>query len=373
MHIEQLIELAYEPADGSGDWGTLLNELRRHLNASSAILFDHNYQRQDGLRRAQVGLNPDFDQLYEDYYANLNPWLKQEHRYLSRNVHIGDEILPHHELIKTEFYNDYLRPQDCFHRLCGVVDRDGDCLTCLSIHRPSRYPPFTRDDRVFLGHLVPHVQRALKLQRQFLQRRQESDSLLDLLHRLSVATFVIDRHGRMIECNQAGEDLLRQRDGIMLRQGCLSAASRSEDLLLRRVLADTVGMAITPARRGGGHVAISRPLSGRRLVLLICPISPSMRSADGWDGPAAIVVTKDPDHEGDGGCCTFPSLYGLTPAESRLATQIIAGAGVIEAARRIGISKNTARTHMKRIYAKTGALNQAGLVRLHAKSCTESH
>ena len=373
MRLDQLADLAYEPANQSGEWDVLLNALRRHFSATAACLIEHDYAEGKGTRRSWVGLDPGFDLPYERYYAQRNPWLLSEREYRYGQVHFGEELLANHELVKTEFYHDYLKPQDCFHRLCGIVERDGSCLTCLIVHRPRRRSPFTPEDRDAVAQLVPHVGRGLKLQRRLLRYRAENESFLDLLHRLSVATFVVDRHGRLIECNRAGEDLVKQGDGLMLRQGRLAAASRNEDRQLKRTIGDTVGMALTPARRGGGHVAVSRPSSGGRIVLLVCPIRPGMTPVTGWDEPAAIIVTKDPDSKAEAGCCTFTSLYGLTPAEARLATHIIGGSGVVEAARRIGISQNTARTHMKRIYAKTGALNQAGLVRLHDKACANSH
>jgi len=56
--------------------------------------------------------------------------------------------------------------------------------------------------------------------------------------------------------------------------------------------------------------------------------------------------------------------YGLTPAEERLALLILQGLTLGEAEAVLNIRHSTARTHMKRIYAKTGARRQVELVRL---------
>jgi DNA-binding CsgD family transcriptional regulator len=61
------------------------------------------------------------------------------------------------------------------------------------------------------------------------------------------------------------------------------------------------------------------------------------------------------------GCLRF---YGMTPTETRLAAMIISGLPLLQAARELNVSRNTARTHMKRIYAKTETHSQAALVRL---------
>jgi DNA-binding CsgD family transcriptional regulator len=54
----------------------------------------------------------------------------------------------------------------------------------------------------------------------------------------------------------------------------------------------------------------------------------------------------------------------LTGAEARLAASLAQGFGVVEAARRLGITPNTARTQLKTVFAKLGVDRQAGLVRL---------
>jgi DNA-binding CsgD family transcriptional regulator len=57
-------------------------------------------------------------------------------------------------------------------------------------------------------------------------------------------------------------------------------------------------------------------------------------------------------------------LFELTSAESALVEQILSGASMTDAEAALCITANTARTHLKSIYRKTGARSQADLVRL---------
>jgi DNA-binding CsgD family transcriptional regulator len=59
--------------------------------------------------------------------------------------------------------------------------------------------------------------------------------------------------------------------------------------------------------------------------------------------------------------------YKLTPTELRVLLAIVEVGGVAEVAEALGISDNTVKTHLKRLYAKTGASRQADLVKLLAK------
>ena len=56
--------------------------------------------------------------------------------------------------------------------------------------------------------------------------------------------------------------------------------------------------------------------------------------------------------------------YGLTTAEAGVVIEVIPGGGREDIARRLGVSVATVRTHLIRIFAKTGVRRQAELVRL---------
>jgi DNA-binding CsgD family transcriptional regulator len=56
------------------------------------------------------------------------------------------------------------------------------------------------------------------------------------------------------------------------------------------------------------------------------------------------------------------SHFGLTQAEARLAIHLITGETLRSAAAKLSISYQTARTHLKNIFNKTGACRQAELV-----------
>ncbi len=55
--------------------------------------------------------------------------------------------------------------------------------------------------------------------------------------------------------------------------------------------------------------------------------------------------------------------FGITPAQARLASLIVDGKDLVEAAAILGISVNTARTQLKRMFKKTGSHSQPTLVR----------
>jgi DNA-binding CsgD family transcriptional regulator len=55
-------------------------------------------------------------------------------------------------------------------------------------------------------------------------------------------------------------------------------------------------------------------------------------------------------------------VFGLSPVQSRVALAVSDGKSLVEVAADFGISLNTARTHLRRIFEKTGVSNQPALV-----------
>ena len=61
------------------------------------------------------------------------------------------------------------------------------------------------------------------------------------------------------------------------------------------------------------------------------------------------------------------SVFRLTEAEARLATQMAFGNSLESVADQFGIAKETARSQLKSVFAKTGVHRQAELVAMLAK------
>ena len=57
-------------------------------------------------------------------------------------------------------------------------------------------------------------------------------------------------------------------------------------------------------------------------------------------------------------------IYGLSGTQGELVRHIVTGSDIAASARGLGISPNTAKTHLQRIYDKTGVRTQSALVRL---------
>ncbi|MFW2830515.1 helix-turn-helix transcriptional regulator [Sphingomonas sp. ID0503] len=80
--------------------------------------------------------------------------------------------------------------------------------------------------------------------------------------------------------------------------------------------------------------------------------------------PAAMQLVSDPPSAGTAAATALCESYELTAQEARLALALAAGRSVVEAAEALSLSLESARTYLKRIFAKTGTHGQVDLVRL---------
>jgi DNA-binding CsgD family transcriptional regulator len=124
------------------------------------------------------------------------------------------------------------------------------------------------------------------------------------------------------------------------------------------------------ADAGSGAAArVALPLradDGEHCIAHVLPLCGAQRRAgSGCDAVAAVLVHKVAlalSHLPE----TVAGLYGLTPGEARVLVAIVQVGGVRETAEALGLSEATVKTHLHRLFGKTGAARQADLVKLVA-------
>ena len=112
-------------------------------------------------------------------------------------------------------------------------------------------------------------------------------------------------------------------------------------------------------------LSLPRPSLKRPLQVFISTLRNAKRAVGfGASGAVAALFVSDPGSGPVTSAIVLQALYGLTPAEGRLAHQLATGASLEEAAARLGLRLETVRSRLKVIFQKTDTHRQADLVRL---------
>lgn len=182
--------------------------------------------------------------------------------------------------------------------------------------------------------------------------------LLAALDLLPFGVIVVDRDAVVQRTNAAGAGILRAGRTLALTCRRLHAVKPLDDATLRTALATTVGRAAQ--QPGLPHTHLWRPRTGASLSAVLSACAPADEPP--IDLPITLLVhdldtTPVPDPD------LLQTLYGLSPAEARVAALIAAGHAPAAIARTLHISINTVRTHLRQTRCKTASRSLADLTR----------
>jgi DNA-binding CsgD family transcriptional regulator len=178
------------------------------------------------------------------------------------------------------------------------------------------------------------------------------------LDHLTAGAIFTDGEGRIVETNQSGERILRIGDGLTMRDGRICARRNFETTKLAYLIAK----AVTASEHGpsAGSMLIGRDGGRCPYVVRVAPVGAGIA---GYDLPMAMVLVSVPDEnrvsEGD-----LAELYGLSPAESRIAIALAQGERLNALAAELGLQITTLRTQLSSILRKCEVERQTDLVRL---------
>lgn len=365
--LSSLIGKIYGAAADASLWPQFLEEFADAIGgtASGIVYYD---LRLPGSNSGVFGrTDPEQSRKYLEHFANINPWMKawETRQYPDgpMSITISDQLIELSRLKKTEFYHDFLRLYDQAHQFSGMISKTQDWGAEYFCVRSRRKGPFGPAEVKALRTIFPHLQQAMQLRRRMAELEGENRALLDALDRLPVGVILLDDHCRVLRVNRSAESILAQNDGLFIGKRGIEASAQQQCRVLRSAL---TAAALTSAGKGfssGGHLGIPRPSGKRPFVVHV--MSASVRSlACGGNFAAVIVLVTDPERGSPRLADLMQTLYGLTPAESRLADHLVAGRSLSEAAEMNKVTRETVRSQIKSIFSKTGVRRQAELIRL---------
>ena len=359
-----LVESVYEMALDPESWPALVTRLSAAFGGSAGTLMQENVE--SGFGGSVVhGLPDEAPGLYFNYYAGRNilrrvPGLSEFMSHFSPTVTYDEEFMPKSELVRSEFYADFLRHMGIHSLLTLTLWSSGMDVTALDIYRPSNRPGYDADDLRAAQILHPHLVRAFGISRRLAGAALVKDGLADAINRAPYGFFILDADRRPRHANVAGERMLKGGGGLTLVGGRLAATLAADTARLDALIGAACGPVGT---RAGGSIAVRRPGGRAPLSLTVAPAEAD-RFALFSLGPTAMVYVSDPEAAQNVSEIQLLEVFGLTPSQSKVAISIFEGRSARETAEALGLSFFTVRAHLAQIFEKTGVNRQVELVSL---------
>lgn len=361
---DSLIEAIYDAAVMPELWSIFLEQLSDTFKSRGTALHLVDFASLNSTCRSDessfiqtVRTDPETVVSYERYYSKVNVWLENSKNLPEGELTTSDRLFPVQEFVKTEWYNDWLKPQDYFHAMIGHLLKQDTLTVRLSIFR-SKQQPFSADETALFARLVPHLRRSCMIHKKFSEVKSVLNTDTELLNRLPVGLVLFDKCGQAVFVNHRAESLIRCSDGFRLNtSGRCQADNANETRALRQLISNAIELGHGNAmnlHRGNS----SRPLSAIVVSLQNQPL-PFIGSV-----PSVALFLCDPDLPLNLDDSLLTQCYGLSPAEAKLAVALLRGQTVSDYAQTRGISNNTVKTQLKQVLEKTQTHRQSELIQL---------
>ncbi|MDP1883169.1 MAG: helix-turn-helix transcriptional regulator, partial [Bradyrhizobium sp.] len=278
------------------------------------------------------------------------------------------DLLPYDELAATGFYQQWARPRGIVDFVSAVLDKSAASVVMFGVFRHERHGFVDDATRDRLRLIAPHIRRAVVIARMFDLKMAEAGTFADTLDGLDAGLCLVDAGGRIIHANVAGQAILDAGDILYGVGGRLVACDAQAHQTLREVFA-----AAEQGDAALGTRGIAVPLIGKdgeRYVAHVLPLTSGARRRAGiiYTAVAALFVRKAALASSRSE--VIGKAFKLTPTELRVLLAIVEVGGVPEVATALGVADTTVRTHVNRLFEKTGARRQADLVKLVAGYAT---
>ncbi len=363
--LSYLIGDIYDCALNSASWPDVLGKITRFAVGQSAALLSKDVASGTGDVHYHFGCDPHYLRLYQETYWKFDP-LSPLLFVAVGEVTSTKDYMPDEEFREGRFYREWLQPQGLLDTASVVLEKSLTSCAVLTVIRKEASGPVDDEMRRRMRLIIPHLRRAVLIGKAIDLRQAEAATFADTLDGLSVGMFLVDAGGRIVHANAAGHAILAAGDCLSAVGGRLVARGAAVDQALRAVF---VAAADGDAAVGIGGIAM--PLispDGERHVAHILPLTSGARRRAGiaYTAVAALFVHKaavDSPSPSE----VIARHFKLTPTELRVLFAIVEIGGGPEVAEALGIAESTVKTHLSRLYQKTGAGRHADLVKILAE------
>lgn len=232
--------------------------------------------------------------------------------------------------------------------------RGAEALLSLR-QQPEKQTGHTNHDRLALpADLLQSLRIALELMTQCRQLSQRAAYSAVLLDSLRLPLMMLDHSLRLLAANRHAQALIERvsigagKHSISLR----GLSSNRFSIAVREACDQTLPAlgSVLPLPEAEGHF--------RQVLVLPIMLRQLVRSER-----AALILVQGTAGSPASAQTLLQQVYGLTPAEARLAMLILEGLSPVDAAGNLQVGIATVRTQLSSILKKTGARKQAELVR----------
>lgn len=371
---DKLVHLIYAVLDQPDGWEIFCTELSSALDATLAHIMsmDRSYQAIslsisggsiDAASRVAAELayfkyritaGLKWDLLLKndtDDWIQCHPFITDEH------------------VAQSTFYQEVMLPNNSRYFAAYKLLNDQNVCVAFAVHTSVSRKPLGQIELDFLNRLIPHLKRVVMLQKHIYQYSTGALAGYTLINKLHQPVVLMNLEGGVVHKNSAADELLKSTNLVQMKgkhlvfpetyhqqffESCalLEHLFRTEQLSTEQKSTD-VCMKITDHHH---QQEVMYSFSS-----LMVP-----EQAMGMFGtrPLLMLTLYHPSYTSTVDMQLLSTIFGLTPAESRVALLLMDGYSVKEIAMKNQVQQDTVRKQMQAVYQKTATHRQSDLLKL---------
>jgi DNA-binding CsgD family transcriptional regulator len=365
-NVSEIIGDIYDASLDPSLWPRVLERTCGYVKGMASALMAQDSAEGSAQFYFLWGDDPHYTRLYNEIYVKLSPVLVPTLLYAKVGDILGTtDLIPYEEFLASRFYKEWAAPQGIVDAVMAALEKSVTSYAVVVVQRHKRDGLVDDEAKRRMGMLAPHFRRAVAIGKVIDLHKVEAATIADTLDGMAAGMFLVDADARIVHANARGQSMLAEGDILRRFSGRLAATDPQPDQALRDVFA-----ASDAGDAAVGVKGIAVPLTARdgaQWLAHVLPLTSGARRQAGRSYAAvAAVFVRQATLDLPSPLATVAELYRLTPAEMRVLLAIVEVGGVPEVAPVLGISETTVKTHLQRVFDKTGTNRQADLVKLVA-------
>jgi DNA-binding CsgD family transcriptional regulator len=366
VEISSVIGDVYDAAIEPSLWQQALATVCAYVGGYSATLFWHDAAARNANAFYLFNDDPKYTRLYFEKYVPMDPFFPASSFIEEGVVYGATDIIPQIELEQTRFYKEWIAPQGIADAIAVNLEKGVTRSSFIVVRTDATYGKADEKMRNRLAALVPHLQRAVAIGKLVDQGKAREETLAETLDHVEAAVFLVGADGGLSFTNGPAEKMLDEARVLWRSGDLLHAACPKADRILYDIFtAAARGDASVGAR--GVAVPLAEP-SHERWFGHVLPLASALRQNQMGHNkaPVAALFVRKTAPNASPPLELIAKRYDLLPSEVRVLNAIAKVQGVKELAESLGISQATVKTHLNKLFRKTGTKRQSELVTLVA-------
>lgn len=355
----------YDAATNSKLWPLALTAISACFDDIGTILL---YNRDDGGFEALC--SPSLNECLALYmrdgwnFRDIRAIRSRELGYFSeRDVITDRDVVSDEEIESDPFYTEFLGSYGLKYFAAAMVSPSKHIEVAISVQRAAGKPPYSDLERELLQAIGRHVEHALRLSARLADADLIATGLAEALKRVKAGVFVVDSMRRILLSNGIADNLIGEAFQVV--------DQRLEFMHLKNAIGPSAAELVAIDRSRASDVStapilLHRKAEGWPYIVYLIPLTPD-DATDFLSRAHTIVLIIDPKEEGPPDPNILRDTLGVTLGEAKVAALVGTGLAPKDAAKALGISDETVRTVLKRLYSKVGISRQSELSGLVAR------